>query len=153
ELEQSCALDEKFEAMHADLNSTVPEEQVGLPATLDQTDLNTLDSAELARHGVIAYVPNYPLWTDDAGKLRYVRVPQGTSIKFNKETKTFDIPKNTRFYKTFMKKVLESDGVERYRKVETRLIVSRTGEDPLFGTYLWNEQETQATLHTEPLNN
>lgn len=153
ELEKSCELDARFVAMKKDPDSTLGEEQVGLPKTLDQTDLFTLDSAELARHGVIAYAPAYPLWTDDAGKMRYVRVPQGTSIKFNKKTKEFEIPSNTRLYKTFMKKVLDLDGVERYRKIETRVIVSRPGEESLFGTYLWNEQETQATLHTEPLNN
>jgi mono/diheme cytochrome c family protein len=153
EVEQSCALDAMFAALEKKPDSTLAEEQLGLPTTLDQTDLNTLDSAELARHGVIAYAPAYPLWTDDAGKLRYVRVPQGQSIKFNKKTKEFDIPKNTRFYKTFMRKILDRDGVERFRKIETRIIVSRPGEASLFGTYLWNEEETQATLVTDPLNN
>jgi mono/diheme cytochrome c family protein len=152
ELEKSCELDAKFAAMEKKLDSTLGVEQVGLPATLDQTDLFTLDSAELARHGVIAYAPAYPLWTDDAGKLRYVRVPQGTSIRFDRKTKEFEIPKNTRFYKTFMKKMLDLEGVERFRKIETRVIVSRPGEGSLFGTYLWNEQETQATLHTDPFN-
>jgi mono/diheme cytochrome c family protein len=153
ELDQSCALDAKFAELKKDPDSSLGEEQLGLPTTLDQTDLNTLDSAELARHGVVAYAPTYPLWSDDAGKLRHVRVPQGQSIKFNKRTKEFEIPKNTRFYKTFMKKILDRDGTERFRKIETRIIVSRPGEDSLFGTYLWNEEETQATLLTEPLNN
>jgi mono/diheme cytochrome c family protein len=153
ELDRSCDLDAKFAALQKQPDSSLPEEQLGLPTTLDQTDLFTLDSAELARHGVIAYAPTYPLWSDDAGKLRYVRVPQGTSIEFDAKTRSFDIPKNTRFYKTFMKKVLDRDGSERFRKIETRLIVSRPGEDSLFGTYQWNEEETQATLITDPLNN
>lgn len=153
ELTQSCELDAMFAALEKKPDSVVAEEQIGLPPTLDQTDLSTMDTAELARHGVIAYQPAYPLWTDDAGKLRYVRVPQGQSIKFNAKTKEFDIPRNTRFYKTFMRKILDREGVERWRKVETRVIVSRPGEESLYGTYLWNEQETQATLHTEPLNN
>ena len=153
ELDESCALDAKFAALEKKPDSTNPAEQLGLPATLDQTDLVTFDSAELARHGVVAYVPAYPLWSDGAGKLRYVRVPRGQSIKFNKKTRLFDIPKNTRFYKTFMKNFLDRDGVERFRKIETRLIVSRPGEDSLFGTYKWNEGETQATLVVDPLRN
>lgn len=153
ELEGSCALDAKFAALAKDPDSPDPQKQLGLPGSLDETDLTTFDSAELARHGVVAYAPAYPLWSDDAGKLRHVRVPQGQSIRFNKKTRQFDIPKNTRFYKTFMRKILDRDGVERYRKVETRIIVSRPGEDSLFGTYLWNESETQATLHVTPLNN
>lgn len=152
ELDRSCELDAMFAALEKKPDSLAAEEQIGLPATLDQTDMSTMDTAELARHGVIAYQPAYPLWTDDAGKLRYVRVPQGQSIKFNAKTKEFEIPRNTRFYKTFMRKILDREGVERWRKVETRVIVSRTGEESLYGTYLWNEQETQATLHTDPLN-
>ncbi|HYQ03164.1 MAG TPA: hypothetical protein VER96_31035 [Polyangiaceae bacterium] len=152
-----CDADARFEAMAKKPDGT-PAERLGLPLTLDQTDLNTFDSEQLARNGVVAYVPAYPLWTDDAGKLRMVRVPFGKSITFNKKTKQFDIPANTRFYKTFMKKVRGVDGVVRYHKIETRVIVSRPrdaeGKDQsLFGTYEWNDEETQADLLTDPQNN
>lgn len=149
----SCDLDARFAAMQKDPTSGLAQEKLGLPLTLDQTDLVTLDSAQLAQLGVIAYAPTYPLWTDDAGKLRHVRVPRGESIRFNPETKNFDIPPNTRFYKTFLKEVLALDGKKRFRKIETRLIVSRAGDEPLFGTYEWNDSETQATLVTSPLRN
>jgi hypothetical protein len=122
-----------------------------LPLTLDQTDLFTFDSATLAEFGVVAYAPTYPLWTDDAGKLRHVRVPRGQSIRFDPETKHFVIPPNTRFYKTFLKEILTLDGTKRFRKIETRLIVSRPDGESLFGTYEWNDTETQATLVTSPL--
>ena len=127
-------------------------QQIGLPLHLSDTDLSTFDSQELARYGVIAYGPAYPLWSDGSGKLRYVRVPLGQSIYFNKGTQEFSIPPNTRFYKTFMKQVVDRGSqVLRYRKIETRLIVSRPDNawgDPgaLFGTYVWNEDETDATL-------
>jgi hypothetical protein len=133
-----------------------------LPERLDQTDLTTLDSSELALHGVVAYAPAYPLWSDDAGKLRFVRVPRGQSIQFDKDHQRFDIPDNTRFYKTFLKKVVEKDGSSHWRKLETRLIVVRhdtndpatgaaTAQNSLFGTYAWNKEETEATLVTDPL--
>ena len=53
-------------------------------------------------------------------------------------------------------------GKESYRKMETRLIVARpdidvpgcpTQNTALFGTYLWNDDETQATLLTDPQRN
>jgi mono/diheme cytochrome c family protein len=147
---KACDIDARFAEMKADPVAPALVDRIGLPATLDQTDLFTFDSAELARYGVVAYAPTYPLWTDDAGKLRYVRVPRGESIKFNKQTKLFDIPKNTRFYKTFLKEVTTLDGSRRYRKIETRVIVSRGNEESLFGTYEWNDEETQATLVTAP---
>jgi mono/diheme cytochrome c family protein len=138
------------------------EHATELPATLDQTDLTTLDSATLAKNGVISYAPTYPLWSDNAGKMRYVRVPRNQSIVFDKATQQFHIPDNTRFYKTFLKSVIDSSGNQAYRKVETRLIVSRADvnnsdgtatQTALFGTYVWNADESQATLLTDPLRN
>ncbi len=131
-----------------------------LPPTLDATDLVTLDSEALAKTGVVSYAPTYPLWTDNAGKMRYVRVPNGQSIKFDKATQRFDIPPNTRFYKTFLKSIIDTSGNAAWRKIETRVIVSRpdvdnadgtTTQTALYGTYLWDDDETTATLLTDPL--
>jgi mono/diheme cytochrome c family protein len=131
-----------------------------LPATLDQTDLVSMDSAVLAKTGVISYAPTYPLWSDNAGKMRYVRVPVGQSIAFDKTTQKFSIPANTRFYKTFLKAVTDVNGNPSYRKIETRLIVSRpdttkadgtTQQNALFGSYVWNPDESEATLSNQPL--
>ena len=92
--------------------------------------------------------------------MRYIRVPRGESVKFDKATQSFTIPRNTRFYKTFLKQVRDVSGKETYRKIETRVIVSRPDttapdgtaqQNALFGTYVWNEDETQATLLTDPL--
>ncbi len=131
---------------------TPAEKQLGLPLHLSDTDLFTFDSQELARYGVIGFAPGYPLWSDGSGKLRYVRVPLGQSIKYDKTTQEFTIPRNTRFYKTFMKEVVDRGSQKkRYRKIETRIIVSRSDSSPgdpgaLFGTYVWNADETEATL-------
>jgi mono/diheme cytochrome c family protein len=131
-----------------------------LPKTLAETDLTSFESETLARQGVISFAPGYPLFSDNARKMRHVRVPRGKSITFNKDAQEFTIPDNTRFYKTFLKKVIDWDGNERYRKMETRLIVARAdgptqpdGSHPinaLFASYAWNESETQATLVEDP---
>jgi mono/diheme cytochrome c family protein len=131
-----------------------------LPKTLGETDLTTLDSDELARNGVISYYPAYPAWSDDAGIMRYVRVPRDQPITFDEEKQQFLIPANTRFYQTFLKHVIDASGNDAFRKMETRVIVSRPDEDlpdgtvnqtALFGTYLWDESETTATLLQDPL--
>ena len=156
---------DQLDAFFAQLNKLPPgqgtlAQRIGLPETLDQTDLFTLDTATLAQYGVIAYAPAYPLWSDNAGKLRMVRVPRGQSITFDSATQTLNIPPNTRFYKTFLKEIIDTDGSTRYRKIETRLIVSRpdtqlpdgtTQNNALFGTYAWNDGETEATLVEDPL--
>jgi mono/diheme cytochrome c family protein len=153
-------LDAMFAAAQRDPTSPDGFKQLGLPQHLEETDLFTFDSHVLARYGVVAYAPGYPLWSDNAGKLRYVRVPRQSSIHFNKDNQQFEIPDNTRFYKTFLKPVVEMDNSIRWKKVETRLIVARKNppSDPetnsppsLFGTYRWNEDETQATLIDTPL--
>jgi mono/diheme cytochrome c family protein len=132
-----------------------------LPPTLDKTDLVTLDSNELAKEGVISFAPTYPLWTDNAGKMRYVRVPRGQSIVFDKATQEFHIPPNTRFYKTFLRSVIDASGNTGWRKMETRVIVSRPDvnaadghalmQTALYGTYIWSDDETTATLLNDPL--
>ncbi|HVW23778.1 MAG TPA: hypothetical protein VHC69_00310 [Polyangiaceae bacterium] len=157
---ESAALDDFFAKAQKNPSSPDPAEQLGLPLHLEQTDLTTFDTETLARRGVVAYAPTYPLWSDNARKLRHVRVPRGQSIQFDPKTQSFTIPPNTRFYKTFFKSVVESSGAVRYRKMETRLIVARPNvvhsdgtfeTTALFGTYEWNDDETEATLLTEPL--
>ena len=108
---------------------------------------------------MISYAPTYPLWSDNAGKMRYVRVPRGQPITFDRAEQSLDIPPNTRFYKTFLKQVRDTGGNLTYRKIETRLIVSRPDTSPmtvkqqnaLYGTYLWNDDESQAQLLHDPL--
>ena len=132
----------------------------GLPSNLADTDLTTFDTATLAANGVIAYRPTYPLWSDGSGKLRFIRVPKGSSIVFHKDTQTFDIPPYTRFYKTFFREVIDKAGNVTNRKMETRLIVALPdGVDTdgvtslpqaLYGTYLWSDDESSATLWNNP---
>lgn len=121
-----------------------------LPRLLSETDTDimTFDALKLVEHGTVAFAPTYPLFSDNAKKLRLVHVPAGQSIRYDAETGKFNIPPNTRFYKTFFKSVSDRNGQRRYRKVETRLIIVREPwNQSLFGTYLWNEDETVAELH------
>ena len=133
-----------------------------LPDTLVETDLISLESAELAKRGVYSYAPTYNLFSDHAGKMRYVRVPVGQTIRYNPQTKDFDIPDNTRFYKTFLKEVRDQDGNIGHRKMETRLIVVRKDEQlpgggfrprALRTTYVWDKDEAMAVRITDPLRN
>jgi hypothetical protein len=157
-------LDQKFAArkMADPAGDAAPEDKLGLPLELSDTDLTSFDSDVLAKTGVIAFAPAYPLWSDDSGKIRFVRVPLGQSIVFNPDTQQFKIPDNTRFYKTFLKEVVDESGKLRWKKIETRLIVARADRvdtsgnhthRSLFGTYEWDEAETHATLLVDTLRN
>ncbi len=164
EKQQMADMDVKFAGMTflAPGKGTLAQ-RIGLPVTLDQTDLTTFDSKELAKFGVVSYSLNYPVWVDgDNRALRHVRVPLGQSITFDKKTQSFTIPGDTRFYKTSLQRVMDVDGSERWRKIETQLIVVWPNLDglvgsgavaSLFGTYAWNEDESQATLVIDPTKN
>lgn len=132
-----------------------------LPEKLSQTDLFTLDSLKLAKKGTLSYNVEYPLWADNAEKGRYVHFPavwseseqqwKNAGATYNPENQSFDIPPNTRFYKTFYKAVTDTSGDIVFRKVETRIIVVRKApQAPLLGSYKWNDSETNATLVTTP---
>jgi hypothetical protein len=144
-------LDEKFARMQSFSD---------LPKQLEETDLFTLDSLRLAEQRVISYAPTYTLFSDNAKKMRYVRVPAGQSIRYDGDTNDFVIPENTRFYKTFLRRVVDATGAARYRKVETRIIISRpdvqeggvTVPKAIFGTYLWSLDEAHADLVELPYN-
>lgn len=136
-----------------------------LPKMLWDTDLVSLDSEVLASHRVFSYAPTYTLFSDNAKKQRYVRVPVGKVIAYNDEIQDFDIPDNTRFYKTFLRQVIDKEGNVGYRKMETRLIVVRRDEEvapgkysvrALRATYAWSEDEQKATLldrDSDPMRN
>jgi len=152
---------DRLDALFAGLEAT-ENDPLGLPDRLDQTDLVTFDSRVLAEYGVVSFAPGYPLWSDGSAKMRHVRVPRGESMRFDAVRQEFVIPPNTRFYKTFLKKVIDEDGRESFRKMETRIIVSRPDTleadgsatvNALFGTYAWNDDESAAVLVRDPLRN
>jgi mono/diheme cytochrome c family protein len=130
-----------------------------LPKSLTDTDLFSLDSFELARKGTLSYNVEYPLWADNANKGRWIHVPRkiengvlkSQSISYDPVKKEFNIPENTRFYKSFYRAVLLPNGKTRMRRMETRLILTRTPwQKSLFGTYQWDDSEQVATLVETP---
>ena len=130
-----------------------------LPDTILETDLVALDSTALAQRRVFSYAPTYPLYSDSAGKMRYVRVPLGESIHYDDKLHDFTIPDNTRFYKTFLKSVKDKNGNIGWRKMETRLIVVRQdsqNSDGSFTThalrasYAWDKDEQMAHRVKDP---
>ncbi len=135
------------------------EKTMTLPKYLHETDMHTLDPLELAKTGTLAYNVEYPLWADNSEKGRWVHVPWKLengkrvkqSIAYNPVTKKFDIPENTRFYKTFYRAVKLPNKKIKMRRMETRIIMNRTPwEKSLYGTYQWDESEQVASLVEAP---
>ena len=86
--------------------------------------------------GNLHYSPQYPLWSDGAGKERWIHLPPGTAIDAS-DPDIWLFPEGTKVWKEF------SFGG---RRVETRLIESLGGGRLAFAAYAWNADETEARL-------
>ena len=86
------------------------------------------------------FLPRFELWSDGATKRRWMRLPPGTQID-TKDPDSWQFPNGTRFWKEFTR-----DGV----RVETRFLqkVRDAPEDWVAGGYLWNDDQSDATLST-----
>jgi hypothetical protein len=84
---------------------------------------------------LIAFSPQYPLWSDGASKQRWIFLPPGTHIDAS-DPDAWDFPSGTRLYKDF------SFG----RRIETRVIERNADGSWQFGVYVWNEAGTDAVL-------
>ncbi len=85
----------------------------------------------------LAFVPQYPLWTDGATKRRWIRIPAGAAIDAA-WVDAWEFPVGTRLWKEF------SFG----RPVETRYM-ERTADGWLFAAYVWKANGSDATLAPE----
>ena len=134
-----------------------------LPENLAETDLVSLDSAVLAQRGVIAFVPTYPLWSDGLGQdARGARAPGHIDpvrqapprVRHPAEHPLLqDVPQEGRRRQTATSATARSRPASSW---PARTRPGRTGRyqaTALFGTYAWNEDETEARLVQDPLRN
>ncbi|HTI36529.1 MAG TPA: hypothetical protein VL484_03130 [Vicinamibacterales bacterium] len=123
------------------LGSAVPAHTLSAgdpPLRLQDTGLySDWDTKTIAPQN-LQYSPQYPLWSDGAGKSRWMSIPRGKWIDAsNPDRWTF--PVGTRFWKEF-----DFNG----HRVETRFI-ERTANGWQFASYQWRADETAAPLAPE----
>jgi len=112
-----------------------------LPAKLSRTGLYADVASKTLAETVIEFRPRNVLWSDAADKLRWIQLPDGAIIDSSSMDR-WTFPVGTKWFKEF------SLGGKR---LETRVIwrVADTGDremDTLFGSYVWNDDETEATF-------
>jgi hypothetical protein len=108
------------------------------PERLADTGLYADFDARVVSPDVLAFSPQYPLWTDGAAKERWIRLPPGTAIDAS-DPDAWRFPPGTRLWKEF------SFG----RRVETRMIERGRDGRWSFATYVWDEDERDARLAPE----
>jgi hypothetical protein len=103
-----------------------------LPASLRDTGLFEAGGDQV-RPENLPFTPQYPLWSDGAGKRRWIHLPPGTRI--DASGREWSFPVGTRLWKEFS---------VAGRPVETR-VLERTDDGWSFAAYVWNDTGTDAT--------
>ena len=94
--------------------------------------------------GVIPYDINTPLFSDYALKYRFVKLPEGKQARYSADG-VFELPVGTVIAKTFaMPRDLRQPQAGQ-RLLETR-ILERSAEGWLGWAYVWNDEQTEASL-------
>ena len=122
---------------HASLGAAaVFDTNSALPRTLRETGLYAHGSTTELGAGIVAFSPQYPLWSDGAEKRRWLFLPPGSFIDASKPDE-WVFPRGTKLWKEFALagRPVETRYIERYRDGSWR-----------FATYVWNEAGDEAVL-------
>jgi mono/diheme cytochrome c family protein len=107
-----------------------------LPVHLADTGLFESGTADVVAAANRPFSPQYPLWTDGATKRRWVYLPEGATIDAS-DPRRWEFPLGTRFWKEFS---------FAGRRVETRVLWKAPASGWLAGSYVWNQDGTDAVL-------
>lgn len=116
---------------------------VEFPRRLSDTGLFQDVSRHQMHPGIIPYSVNSPLWSDGAGKSRFIGLPNDATIEFT-DSGAWKFSEGTVLVKSFS---LETGTAEnpRTRWIETRLMVIQQNEWVGY-SYRWNDAQTDAEL-------
>ena len=127
-----------------------------MPTLLSETGVFTNTPDMDPAPSLIPYVPNVPLYSDNAQKIRYFSVPNNGAPYTPAEqiayapTNTWSFPSGTVFVKTFQLLTNTSDPTSLLR-LETRLLVRDTNGAVYGVTYKWRADYSDADLLTNSM--
>ena len=123
-----------------------------LPPLLSETGAFDDTTNRIPAEGLIPYVPNTILWSDNAVKSRYMALPESGGVITPDEqiqfapTNSWTFPAGTVFVKNFDMVVNETNADVPLRRLETRLLV-RDINGTVYGvTYKWRPDNSDADL-------
>jgi uncharacterized repeat protein (TIGR03806 family) len=94
-------------------------------------------------YGVVPYKPASGLFTDYAQKKRFVWMPKGTKASYDGDGKVLVLPVGAALVKTFYYNKVQPSNTTRI--IETRVMI-RKSTGWIFAEYVWNQDQTEATL-------
>jgi len=98
---------------------------------------------------VLSYNLISPLFTDYAKKKRFVWMPEGVSATYGGDHEILDFPEGAILIKNFYYNQVQPSNATRI--IETRLIYKKNNAWE-FANYVWNDQQTEATLDLQGSN-
>jgi glucose/arabinose dehydrogenase len=114
------------------------------PTRLSETGLFSSVAGHRVAPALIPYSVNAQLWSDGAYKERYLALPGSQSHIDFTVARGWNFPDLTVIVKSFALDLVEGDPRSR-RWIETRLLTRQGGQWAGY-SYLWNDQQTEATL-------
>lgn len=126
------------------------EDHEDFPQKLSETGLFSSVSNHEVAPGVIHYSVNTPQWVDGGTKERFIALPGDTRIKFverSGDASTWVFEDGTVNIETISLEFETGNSASR-RRIETRMMVKQTDKEEywLGYSYLWNDEQTDATL-------
>ena len=126
------------------LSPTSPEQ---MPIKMNLSEYGFFEG-EMSDHrpvnGVLPYQLNTPLFSDYAEKLRFIQLPEGSSIPYN-DKEVLDFPVGTTIIKTFYYTLDQRKPEKGRLLLETRLLIHEAkGWKAL--AYHWTEDQSDAVL-------
>ncbi|MBX3436869.1 MAG: PQQ-dependent sugar dehydrogenase [Planctomycetaceae bacterium] len=121
------------------------------PRRLSETGLFASVADHQLAAGVVPYTVNAPQWIDDAAKERYVALPGTSQITFVEKSgnaKTWEFEDGTVAAETISLD-MEAGNAASSKRLETRILVKQQNHW-LGYSYLWNDEQTDATLVDAP---
>jgi uncharacterized repeat protein (TIGR03806 family) len=126
------------------LSATLKEHRAPLGKLSDYGFFEGPVAAQQPAKGTRAYRLNTPLFSDNALKLRFVRLPEGGTVPYN-DSSVFEFPVGTAIVKTFYYPSDMRNPSKGRRLMETRVLLHEpSGWKAL--PYVWNEDQTDALL-------
>ncbi|MCA8978579.1 MAG: hypothetical protein KDC14_01040, partial [Planctomycetes bacterium] len=113
-------------------------EPSALPQLLSETGLYAEVAGKRVAADVVAFEPQYPLWSDGATKRRWIRLPEGGAVDAH-DPDDWRFPVGTRLWKEF------SLG----RRVETRYMEKLADGGWRRLVFVWDADESDARLAPE----
>lgn len=132
-----------------------PEPNVDVTVDLSQVPYQKLSDyhfftgelkEQIPAEGVLPYKPSSSLFTDYAHKKRFVWMPEGSRATYNGDNKVVELPVGAVLIKTFYyDNVQNAPTPNATRIIETRIMI-RKSDGWTFANYVWNNEQTEATL-------